>query len=265
MRNISIDEMKSLQVEIMQAIHDFCKTNDIKYTFAFGSLIGAVRHKGIIPWDDDIDVVMLREDYEKFDATFSHPYYKVYDYRKDENYVNYYAKVSDERTLLIENVDSLNLGINIDIFPLDDMGDTEEECLTLIKKLRIWKLLFRIKYVRVDSNQKMKKFALNFMKFILKPLSMKTITEKEMSIVLKQKKDNAKFVGIPAGYETPKENTIEKSVFENYVELDFENRKMMAIKDYDKWLKQIYGDYMQIPPEEKRCSPHSLGNVYWRD
>lgn len=106
MKHIDIDELKQIQFDILVAVHDFCVEHDLKYTLAFGTLLGAVRHKGYIPWDDDIDIAMCRKDYDFFVSHFNgtSDFYKVYDIRTDEDYVYGFAKVADTRTVLVENV-----------------------------------------------------------------------------------------------------------------------------------------------------------------
>ena len=86
MKKIALDEMKRIQVDILKDVHQFCIENNIHYTLIFGTLLGAIRHKGYIPWDDDIDIAMMRPDYEKFVASYKHKegWYHVYDFRKDK-------------------------------------------------------------------------------------------------------------------------------------------------------------------------------------
>ena len=134
----STSEMREIQLKMMDCIHHFCIKNKIKYSLAFGSLLGAVRHKGFIPWDDDIDIMMLRSDYELFVNTFNcyNSNYKVYDYRKDTQYYYAFAKVCDERTLRIESSKVQGLGVFIDVFPIDYYADTEKEAKRIIKKAK---------------------------------------------------------------------------------------------------------------------------------
>ena len=80
MKEISIEESKRIQLDILKLIHEYCYNNGLKYTLAYGSMLGAVRHKGFIPWDDDIDIAIMRSDYEKLISGFEHEYIKIYDY-----------------------------------------------------------------------------------------------------------------------------------------------------------------------------------------
>ena len=142
--------MKRIQVDILKDVHRFCEENGLHYTLAFGSMLGAIRHKGYIPWDDDIDIALLRPDYEKFVKTYTSKdgQYRLYDYRKDSDFHYPYAKIADTRTILDENVSMKNIGVNIDVFPFDYMFDTREECTRFIGTLDRLKKLFRIKLVK---------------------------------------------------------------------------------------------------------------------
>ena len=103
MREIGIEELKEIQINILDYVDDFCKRHHIKYFLSGGTLIGAVRHKGYIPWDDDIDICMLRSDWERFVELFSkekNTDYRVYSHLIEKSFVFPYAKVSYEKTIL---------------------------------------------------------------------------------------------------------------------------------------------------------------------
>ena len=140
---LSMDEIKLIELEILQYIHDFCVKNDIKYFINYGTLIGAVRHKGFIPWDDDIDICMFRKDYEKFIDLFSKDdgIYKILSLETDDKYYNNFMKVINSKTKIEDerNYKTYDLGIFVDIFPIDSFDD-----LKLVEKtykLESFKLL----------------------------------------------------------------------------------------------------------------------------
>ena len=126
-KELSLEEKKKILVSILSEVHNFCDENNLKYFLPGGTLIGAVRHKGFIPWDDDIDIYMPRNDYEKFLCEFNKESerYQVISLKTDGYYLPF-GKVIDTKTVLIENVDSdYKMGIYLDIFPLDNLSITK--------------------------------------------------------------------------------------------------------------------------------------------
>jgi len=106
MIELDIEALKKVELDILSFIHDFCEKNDIKYSLCGGTLLGAVRHKGFIPWDDDIDIFMLRDQYEKFISLMENnddDTFKLITYKNSKNYNLLFAKVVDKRTILIED------------------------------------------------------------------------------------------------------------------------------------------------------------------
>lgn len=266
-KTINIDELKVLQLGILQSIHDFCQDQNLKYGLAFGTLLGAVRHKGYIPWDDDIDIMMPREDYEKFVHSFKHSFLKVYDYRYDKDYSYPYAKVADTRTVLKENVNMKDIGINVDIFPLDILADTKEASVEFLRSLTPLKIKYRMKLLKPSpKNVWWKRVAIQLSKLLVIKTSLKSLSQEISLQITNNPNRDAAYLGTPAGTDPHAINNIyERELFNSYIELPFEGRSFMVPIGYDKILRNYYGDYMQLPPVEKRTSPHSLNQIYWID
>lgn len=264
---IELEELKRLQIDILQSVHDFCVEHQLKYSLGFGTLLGAIRHKGYIPWDDDIDILMPRIDYEKFVAAYTHKFYKVYDYRIDPDYEMPYAKVADTRTLLMENVNTKNIGINIDVFPLDPLLDTKDESFAFMKSLVPLKLKFRMKLVRPSvKNVWWKRIAINLSKVLVMHVSLNKLSEELNQRIAKLGNKETNYVGTPADCDPYAIKSIyEKELFEEYILTPFENRMFYIPSGYDRLLRNYYGDYMQLPPINERESPHTLNRIYWID
>ena len=150
MKTISTEELKRIQLDILLVFHDFCIENGLEYSLFAGTLIGAVRHKGYIPWDDDIDICMTRPNYEKFIHSFNghFPNYYVAAPELDWNYYAPYANVCDNRTLLLEGKNGHNgqeIGVKIDIFPIDGCTSSLTGYLELCKQSFNWNEIMRLK------------------------------------------------------------------------------------------------------------------------
>lgn len=266
MKPISDTELKSIQLEIMKHVHNFCESNHINYSLAYGSLLGAIRHKGFIPWDDDIDIVMLRKDYERFLQLYPKhsDLYKVHSLESDPNYAYAFAKVSDPRTLLVENVNAQNIGVNIDVFPLDNAFDDLEQSQKYAKKISLLKYLYRLKFLQPSKkNAPWKRVLMRIGKIAVLPLTLRKLATKISSYAKSNTNQESKYVVMMVG-TTPQatlRQIVERSWFNSYTTVPFEGTQLKIITEFDKYLSHEYGDYM-TPPKNK-TSPHTLNNVFW--
>ena len=177
MNEINLEELKAIQVEILDEVHRFCEANGIKYFLSSGTLIGAVRHKGYIPWDDDIDLYMLRSDYEDFLKEFNkkEENYRVVSLRTDKKCTIAYAKVERLGTVLIEDVDHpMEQGVNIDIFPVDGVPDDVNARKKYFSRIDRYRNMMTLKNVSLRKSRSLIKNAiLLFGKFSLFPYNMR--------------------------------------------------------------------------------------------
>lgn len=271
MKELSIKEIMDLQLEILKQVDKFCRANGIEYFMYGGTGIGAIRHKGYIPWDDDIDIAMTRPNYDRFISTFngSYEHLEVYAPELNWNYYAPYANVCDTRTVLDEGANGhrgQKLGVKIDIFQIDGAPETEEEYLKL---WQINRKYMKSMYIRRHLLSVLwKKDKVAFFKCIVKKLlnctpSFVYMQKKTHEISTKYKfGETSKATNL--SYPYPKLTLCERSWFEHYIDVDFEDMKARMIADYDPYLRVIFGDYMQLPPEEQRIAHHGF-KAYWKD
>lgn len=268
MKEITYSELRKIQLDILQYVNDFCLSSGIHYSLAYGTLLGAVRHGGYIPWDDDIDIAMLREDYERFAQLFNQEQspYHFYDCRNDKDVHIGFGKVADTRTLVEEGATTKNLGVAIDVFPIEDLCDTFEhskkyyQSFTFLKNLEILKCR---KVSDVRSWWKKPFFIATKMLTCWYPLHRIPLSLTKR--VMNHQNRNSKYVGLILGTSTKVSNIVKRSLWSEFDEIEFEGNSYMTIKDYYTYLTNEYGDYMKLPPEKERVPKHDFYKMYWLD
>ena len=258
--SIGKEEQKKIQLQILSAINEFCEKNTIKYSLAYGTLLGCIRHKGYIPWDDDIDIMMLREDYDKFLKTFSHKYYKVVDKEQKSGYWHPYGKVYDNRTIIEEFSNMpLQIGINVDIFPVDNLPDKLSDCKKLYRKKSIFNILHILKIVKPNRERhNIKNMILKIAQISLKYIPMTFIVDRMVRLSKSYNDTDTQWKGIIVASDDTLRERLPASVFFNYTNAKFEGLEFKIITEYDKYLTAVYGDYMKLPPLEKRVTHHNF-------
>lgn len=257
---LSTVEVKRTELAILNYIDAMCQKCNIKYYLAYGTLLGAIRHKGFIPWDDDIDIYMLRSDYMRFITIVSENQdvrYKLLSIYNDKKYYYEFAKVVDSKTLLkVDNIEeNPNEGVWVDIFPLDVISDKikiQKSLINISVACRILSVYKRFPY----EKRNILFFPLWLFSKLIGPRFFLRFTEKLATKGVGQKK-----IGYMASmgvnhFYFPKE-WIDKTCM-----VDFEGGKYPAFEQYDEYLRYQYGDYMQLPPDDKRVS-HPV-EAYWR-
>lgn len=265
MKEMTVEEVKRVQVEILKGVDAFCRAKEIPYFLAYGTLLGAVRHKGYIPWDDDIDLVMLRADYERFLKEFNRENgrLKVMHWSIDGAYPFEFIKIADTRTLLVEETDIAydDLGINIDCFVLDDLPEDMDGFRKLRKRIGRVERIAEIKRMLPNSRRKRsmgKALMTSVLKAAAKPFPMKWCmqTVDRISQSCHGLAESSKVGDICQPHSSDHE-FLERAWFAGSVEIEFEGCRFLAPCETDKALTAWYGDYMQLPPEEERVTHHS--------
>lgn len=268
MKEIDVDELKKIQIGILDFIDGFCSSHEIKYYLTGGTLIGAIRHKGYIPWDDDIDICMMREDYDKFIELLreaNNPTYKVYSHTFLKDYPAPYAKVINNNTVLIENtVFPYAMGVFIDVFPLDTIPLSKKLQKRLYNKFNMYYGMLQMKQIKWNTRRKLvKNLFIEFSRLILKLIPISYIVNKMHNNAIQYKDMDSPLCGdVVWGYGI--REITKREFFENTILAEFEGKKYSIPQGYDMFLKGLYGDYMQLPPVEKRRSTHGF-KAYWKD
>ncbi len=265
-KEIPLNEIKKIEFDILQFIKDVCEENELRYYLAYGTLLGAVRHKGFIPWDDDIDIHMPRKDYEQFirivsGQDFSN--YRILSCNTNSDYYYPFAKVVDKRTVLIENeVKSIEgMGAWVDIFPLDGVPQSYK---WFIK--RLWCIVrFRVLTVKTSLPDDVTPILKPFIYVIwqsAKRLNSNKISRYINKVAMKYDFDTSQHVASSVS-SAGVGGVFEKRIFEPSFKVEFEGELFDAPSNVDVYLKQNYGNYMKLPPKEKQITHHSY-KIYWK-
>lgn len=253
-KRITSDEVKQIQLDMLKEIDDYCRKNDIRYCLSYGTLLGAIRHKGFIPWDDDVDLIMPYPDLLRFKKEFISDDLEVLDIDTYDYYEWPFPRICNTHTYSKPGKYSTWYGVNIDLYPVMGMIEDVEKINKYMEKgTRIQKAFH--KYLAWHRRE------LKFTPFTFLP-GYKSAVKKMYDYVRMYPFENAKkffHVGGPFKmYEV-----FDYDVFEELIDVDFENCKFLAPKRYDDYLRQCYGDYMTPPPEDKR-HPYHGGCYYWK-
>lgn len=270
MDKITLRKVQLVQLEIAKEIDRVCSENDIKYFLIGGSLLGAVRHKGFIPWDDDLDIGMLREDYDKFIQVASKSMinkYELVDWISDDNYPHPMGKVIKKGTIYKENKrkDVGNQGIWVDIFPYDNVEEDLKSFKRRTFKLKILRSLIRAKCnYQTWHNEKgiiWSKFIKNLPFRALSIFFSKTNLVKRYEKISTIENNKQCKKAFENGTENYQDWCFDKVFFTNLRKIDFENYSFCGPEQYDKYLTIAYGDYMKLPPENERENRHLIDEV----
>lgn len=244
----------------------FCEEHSLTYYCTGGTMLGAVRHHGLIPWDDDIDLFMLRSDYEKLislQSELNNENIGLEGIQCNDKYA-VFLKIWDKNTTLWEIAEIPYVyGVYIDIFPLDYSDDAPEKFLKKYKKRRWLFLLYQLSIMRISLTSFKNRWKQKDYKFIAKELMSLIVPHffkgYIRSLLLKEDKQNQKIEGhYLASYygDYWEREYFKREWFEDFKIVDFENLKVKIPVGYDEYLSQIYHDYMRLPPKEKQISHH---------
>ena len=243
--------------EILDVIHEVCEKYNLHYSLAWGTLIGAIRHQGFIPWDDDVDIMMPREDYDKLMELWPSlglSDYIMEDYHTDNGYVNNFAKVRKNHTTFLqdeaERVRGHHKGVFVDIFPGDRRAPGKVSGIIQYIACAI-NLLYSRGYTSGSAGMIGK----------VERILLKTNRKNYFKRKLKAEKWMTRWNSCNTEYIFP--CTIQccrqfypADLFEELIDVPFNGKQYKSIKKYDEYLRISYGNYMEFPPEEERVWKH---------
>ena len=275
MRQLTLTELQSFNLEILKDVAGFCERNGIRYSLGYGTLLGAVRHKGFIPWDDDIDVMMPREDYERFRTLYHSDKYSFIDSRNTPDCYIAFGRVCDtEKTTASSCIPWVKkeVGVWIDIFPIDRVPDDLDTFRRVYDSLLLlMKFNLGIRKVHTFSSSRLS-IKKRLKVWLLKRMHPRLIRRDPADIV----KDMNTLISLVSPADSkhwsqlccPDAGTDEffnDDEIKEYVKMPFEDSEFYVWSGYDKILRDSYGDFMTLPPLNKRKPLQSYITFYWKD
>lgn len=268
--SISFEERRKIALDILRYINSICRQNNIQYSLFSGTALGAIRHGGFIPWDDDIDIALLAPDYERLTKILRND--DRYRLLLPENgkYNRFFAKLCDKNSHVSQ--DSYNdieeLGIWVDIFPLNNAGNDLEEAKKFAQLCKKREKKF-VDFVGAKHYYQASKKSYEIIKrplfFIPAQLYRAGWEQNKMrTLELMRSKNDRPMRYVSSNTVCAGCEVFEKDLFDHLVEVPFEDGSYLIVRDFDKFLNIKYGDYMTLPPEEERV-PHHLGKYQWRE
>lgn len=271
---MKLDEVQNAAYDILVYFDSFCEEHNIQYMLAYGTLLGAVRHKGFIPWDDDIDVMLTRPNYCKLVKAFeSEKYlYNRYQFVSIHNNDEYFAplaKIYDSKTKVVQHygqIEKPEIGLYIDLFIIEALPINEKkqiECFKEADKLRkAWGLSCR------KFSAKSKNIITAVIKTIIsvpfRIIGYRYFAKRLDSLCSGFDYESSQQVAVMVYGEGRKKEVFDKKFYDERTQVQFNAKLFWAPLKYDIYLRQIYGDYMKLPPIEQRVSKHG-SDFYWKE
>ncbi len=258
MKELSCKEVQEIELEMLRYFDGFAREHGLKYFLAGGTLLGAVRHKGFIPWDDDVDLMLPRKDYERlieiFEETDS---YRLLSYKKDPSFPFKNARIIDKHTSLkYKYLLTDEMGVFLDLFPIDGFPDSKFLSDMHVRRIyynwEIWNTSLKRK---PNNSLRFKKLRAFIRLFLGEPGKY---SEKIDRLAMKYDYDTCNYAGVAIIIHYMFRERNRKEVYEKSVLIPFEDIMVPAPVGYDEYLTQLYGgNYMEMPPVEKRQTHHS--------
>lgn len=258
-REIPIEERRGIQLKMLSEFDRICRKFDLRYTLGYGSLLGAIRHKGFIPWDDDVDLVMPLPDVLKLkQILIKSDIIEIHDVDNDKNYEFSFPRIAYPKSFRRIGLIANGYGINIDLYVMMGISDDKEERAVYFNK--------------ANKLQKKRTAARRYRVYAMYLLPLKRVPF--FNKIIKKYRDHMFFSNITVSYSKAKcfycasgyrdeRSVYDFDIFEKLIDAPFENLTLRITKQYDRYLKKEYGDYMQLPPECER-HPYHGGHYFFK-
>ena len=260
---LTLREVQLQELEMFKYFIKFCNEHNITYYLAGGTMLGAIRHKGFIPWDDDIDLLLPRDDFEKLielhQVYNSGTPYEVATYRLgnlNRAFIRIFNKnIRVEKEFIDDEFDRY---LWMDIFPLDGLPDDEREAEKIYRKIKLYQKMLVWKRARLGAGKSLvAKIGKQVIKLAITPISIDSILQRMEQLTTAHSIDTSNYVGeVTLGLHGIKERN-SKEVFLPQVDVEFEGLVVKGMENYDQYLTLKYGDYMKLPPVEEQ-ETHSI-------
>lgn len=263
MRNMNLLEIQKVSVDILKEIDSFCRENSIDYSLGYGGLIGAIRHKGCIPWDDDLDIIMSRPNYEKFIRLYhsSDDQFKVFAPELGNSYfaISRICEMKRTKVLKYYQWTDEQTGIFIDIFPMDALPSDQGNRIKAINR-RCFRACRASRPFSIEYGYK--NIMILWQRIVDGQLNRRKEIDKYLEEISLLDYDKAEIVcNLSSPYMG--KDVHSRILFDKYIRVPFEDIEVNIIEGYDEYLRNIYGDYMKLPPPNMRICGHTANNFYW--
>ncbi|MBQ3750943.1 MAG: LicD family protein [Bacteroidales bacterium] len=270
MQELTLKELQQVSLDILKDVHTFCEKNDICYSIAYGTLIGAIRHKGFIPWDDDVDIVMPRPDFDRFCKEYMSDNMRLIYYGNEKTALAAFARVCEctKTDFKAERPwTNQKSGVWIDIFPLDGVKNQKEYKRRYTRLKHISTIVYKFRrqnhHITATDSWWSKAKTITAKIIGINGLLPHALLNRIVSIMTKYDYAKCSMYGQMSCLDDGP-ILFSKLDFQNTVLLDFEDTRFRAMNGFDNILRQIYGEYMQLPPEEKRVPKQYWIHFLWK-